>query len=136
MRALTEADAAGLPILDRVALATIEALLPPADLRSNLALLIAACEDLRRRLDGAGHDAGRTAAAHMLAGSAGLLGFARLSAAAKGYERALDSGAVDRHAGGTALQGVLDDTLPTMRDAVERPRSSASGFGTSRPGGV
>ncbi len=119
-RAVTEGD---LPILDRAALAIVEGLLPRTDLERNLALLIEACEDLRRRVRGAGHDAGRAAAAHMLAGSGGLLGFARLSAAARGYERAFEAGAVDAHA--VILLRVLEETLPAMRRALQEGQGSA-----------
>lgn len=90
-----------LPILDRATFATIEALLPRADLAGSVALLVAACEDLRCRLGREDHGA---AAAHMLAGSGGLLGFARLSAAARAYE-----------AGAGALVRALDEALPAMR---------------------
>lgn len=119
VRSVTEAGVAGLPILDHDALAALEALLPRADLQGNLRLLIEACEHLRLRLDGAAHDAHSAAAAHTLAGSGGLLGFVRLSAAARRYERAVETGAVDRHAQGLLLQGVLDATLPAMRGAAQ-----------------
>ena len=104
-----------LPILDRAALAALQTFLPRADLQGNLALLIAACEDLRRRVS---QDGDCAAAAHRVAGSGGLLGFARLSAAARGYERALETGAVDCQARGVVLMGVLDETLLAMRDAL------------------
>jgi CheY-like chemotaxis protein len=57
-------------------------------------------------------------AAHVVAGTAGMFGFERLTAASRQYERASESGASDAPLLGEALSAAIEDTLPEIHSRM------------------
>jgi signal transduction histidine kinase/CheY-like chemotaxis protein/HPt (histidine-containing phosphotransfer) domain-containing protein len=84
-----------------------------------LRTLITRTGDLRRRLEGPAADPGGSsedaAAAHALAGSAGLFGFERLAATSRRYERSIQVGSPDREQLAGDMIAALDASLEVMR---------------------
>ena len=105
------------PVLDHAVLDQLAGLLPAAVLATNLRRLATIAEALLAPLaaDPAAA-AGLAEQAHALAGSAGLLGFKRLSAACLDYEAACAPRSAGRDPGpaGRALLAALEATLPEI----------------------
>jgi CheY-like chemotaxis protein len=57
-------------------------------------------------------------AAHVVAGTAGMFGFERLTVASRQYERASESGASDAPLLGEALSAAIEETLPEIHSRI------------------
>ena len=119
-----------LPVLDAEGFASTAAFLSPGTVASYLETLAERSEVLLRGLRGQSRDSDLAGAAHMLAGSAGMFGFERLTAVARRFERALQTEAPDVPQAAAALIAALEPSLDEMRRHVsarvaERAPSSA-----------
>lgn len=115
--------ASALPVLDSGAFAEIARTLSAADLDKNLLILIGRCETLLDGLRQPGMTSPaseRADLAHTLAGGAGTFGFLSVSAAARAFERAIESNAADADALAQRLSATIEASLPTMRACVGR----------------
>jgi HPt (histidine-containing phosphotransfer) domain-containing protein len=90
------------------------------DAKGYLRTLMTRSGELRRRLEAptaAGRDASseEAAAAHVLAGSAGMFGFERLASTSRLYERSIEVGSPDREQLARDMIAALDASLEVMR---------------------
>ncbi len=109
-------DRADASVCDRAAFEQVTALLPPGAVATYLQVLVERGERLRSRLQDGGEASmvELAEAAHILAGSAGMFGFHRLTESAKHFEKAtLDASAAwPRHA--KELSDTLEASLAEM----------------------
>jgi PAS domain S-box-containing protein len=116
-------DNADTAIFDHEIFAEVCEALPPGDWRVNLRTLIARAETLLAELRDPAmqSQASRLAeAAHKLAGGAGTFGFLSMAAAARAFEFAADSGAVDTGTRAGRLAGLIAESLTIARQELER----------------
>lgn len=103
---------AALPVLDTDVFAVNTKFLSPATILSYLEMVLADTQALQRSLRslkaGRPVDDAVADAAHKLAGKAGMLGFARVTAASLSFERSARTGAAVEPAITTALDATLD----------------------------
>ncbi len=111
----TPAPGSELPVLDPVAFGRTAGFLSPAALASYLQTIAERGEALLRVLHAPGAlastGADLAAAAHTLAGSAGMFGFERLATAARGFEHAVQAGAPDAQTLGDGLAAAIKASL-------------------------
>jgi PAS domain S-box-containing protein len=110
-----------LPVLDRGAFEDIAESLSAVDLGENLQILVTRSEALLSRLCNPGmlSQAGELAEiAHKLAGGGGTFGFLYVAAAARQFERAVESGAADARVLASRLSAAIEASLPTMRECI------------------
>ena len=132
-----------LPVLDPAAFGRTAAFLSPSTLASHLQTIAGRGEALLRALHapGAPSSAGAdlAAAAHTLAGSAGMFGFERLSAVARGFEHAVQTGAPDAQALADGLAAAIRASLLEMPGRVPGGAEADSAHGAGElscgPGG-
>jgi CheY-like chemotaxis protein len=111
-----------LPLIDLTAFSRIASLLAPKPLVSYLRNIAALAQALLVMLDGPdipeynGND--YSGAAHIVAGTAGMFGFERLTAASKQFERATESGSPVASPIGEALRAAIQETLPEIRSRM------------------
>ena len=108
-----------LPVLDPAAFGRIAASLSPQTLVSHLRTIAGRGEALLRALHAPGALAGTgadlAAAAHTLAGSAGMFGFERLADVARRFEHAVEAGAPDAQVLADGLAVAIEASLPEMQ---------------------
>ena len=108
-----------LPALDSAAFERTAAFLSPEALASYLQAIAGRGEALLRALHTPGALAGTgadlAAAAHTLAGSAGMFGFERLAAVARRFEHAVQGSASDAQALADGLAAAIKASLPEMQ---------------------
>jgi HPt (histidine-containing phosphotransfer) domain-containing protein len=112
-----------LPILDDGAFQDIAASLSAADLGENLQILITRCEVLLSGLRSPGMQSQASdlaAIAHKLAGGGGTFGFSYVAAAARQFERAVESGAADAPILANRLSAAIEASVPTMHECMGR----------------
>ncbi len=121
-----------LPVLDPAAFGRTAAYLSPKVLASHLQTIAGRGEALLRALHAPGALASTvadlSAAAHTLAGSAGMFGFERLSAVARGFEHAIQTSAPDAQTFADGLAAAIKASLLEMPalvppDAAEADRT-------------
>lgn len=87
---------AEVPVLDRAVLKRLQGMLDGESIKTHLRTLADKAQALLRQIQSdADNGAEAAEAAHVLAGAAGLFGFARLAHVARHFERAVQSGAPD-----------------------------------------
>ena len=113
---------AELPILDQAAFTSTAIFLTPEAVASYVRTITELSEVLLRELqepDALLRRGEKLAdAAHILAGSSGMLGFRRLPAIARHFERAIQSGSLEAAALAGALTAALNGTLQAIHDHV------------------
>ena len=114
----TAAYGAEIAVLDVAAMECTTAFLTPEAVTSYLRSTSERSEVLLGRLRAPNALAGDTGdlaeAAHALAGSAGMFGFKRLATVARGFERAVQTGASDLRAVTDGLAAAIEASLPEM----------------------
>jgi len=113
------APAASLPILDVAMMERTASFLSPETVAFHLRTIAGKCEALLDGLRSADAalcaDGWLAEEAHSLVGSAGMFGFARLAAAASGFERAAGTAGVDAPAFAAGFGAALELTLPELQ---------------------
>ena len=107
----------GVPICNREAFEQVTSLLPSSAVISYIDILIERCEELRRALrePAAAREIDIVEAAHMLVGSAGMLGFQRLAYSARHFEQVTTGMLPGRAAPAEDLADVLEVSLSEMQ---------------------
>ena len=119
---------AELPVLDQTAFERTAIFLAPEAVASYLHTITELSEILLRDLrepyaiERLGEKLAE--AAHVLAGSAGMLGFKRLSAISRGFERAIRVGAAETPSLAGGLSAVLGDTMQAIRERELMPAAA------------
>jgi signal transduction histidine kinase/CheY-like chemotaxis protein/HPt (histidine-containing phosphotransfer) domain-containing protein len=108
------------PVCDHAVFEQTTSYVSRDDAKGYLRTLMTRSGELRRRLEAptaAGRDASseEAAAAHVLAGSAGMFGFERLASTSRLYERSIEVGSPDREQLARDMIAALDASLEVMR---------------------
>jgi PAS domain S-box-containing protein len=104
-------------VFDRAAIEEVAGAVPPLDLAGYLHALAASAGALRLALRVAEAPPGEALAedAHRLAGTAGMLGFVSVAAAARAFERAIELGSADAQALADQLSHAIDAAMPVIQ---------------------
>jgi HPt (histidine-containing phosphotransfer) domain-containing protein len=125
---VTQVEGPELPVLDLKAFERTASFLTPEAISSYLRTVAERGERLLRCLRGPearpyfGDETAEEV--HTLAGSAGMLGFKRIAAVGRGFERALRSGAAEAPALALEMTAAIEVTLEAIRSRMPKVRDT------------